>query len=162
MRITSAAYLRTALKRHCTEDQIERAIASSPAAAGIPLKVIIEVANTSVAYETSKVTGFSTLAGIPRGLAMIGTVPANLAQYMWHMLRIAQKLAYIYSWPDLFADDGDDVDEATETMLILSSVLCSGYSWPSEAWQELRGCSPRAWPKSYRSKHSPRGLSTRS
>lgn len=119
VRINRAAYLRTALKRHCTEDQIASAITNSPAAAGIPLKVITEVANTSIAYETSKVTGLSTLAGIPGGLAMIGTVPADLAQYMGHMLRIAQKLAYIYSWPDLFADDGEDVDEATENMLTL-------------------------------------------
>lgn len=119
VRISRAAYLRTALKRHCTEEQIERAITDSPAAAGIPLKVIAEVANTSIAYETSKVTGLSALAGIPGGLAMIGTVPADLAQYMGHMLRIAQKLAYIYSWPDLFADDGEEVDEATESMLIL-------------------------------------------
>lgn len=119
VRINRAAYLRTALKRHCTEEQIERAIADSPAAAGIPLKVIAEVANTSIAYETSKVTGLSTLAGIPGGLAMIGTVPADLAQYMGHLLRIAQKLAYIYSWPDLFADADDDIDEATESMLIL-------------------------------------------
>ena len=119
VRISRAAYLRTALKRHCTEEQIKRAIAESPAAAGIPLKVIAEIANTSIAYETSKVTGISTVAGIPGGLAMIGTVPADLAQYLGHMLRIAQKLAYIYSWPDLFADDGDEIDEATESMLIL-------------------------------------------
>lgn len=96
-RISRAVYLRTALKRHCTEEQVERAIAESPAAAGIPLKVITEVANTSIAYETSKVTGLSTLAGIPGGLAMVGTVPADLVQYMGHMLRIAQKLAYIDS-----------------------------------------------------------------
>lgn len=119
VRINRAAYLRTALKRHCTEEQIKRAIADSPAAAGIPLKVIAEIANTSIAYETSKVTGLSTLAGLPGGLAMIGTVPADLAQYMGHLLRIAQKLAYIYSWPDLFADADDEIDEATESMLIL-------------------------------------------
>jgi hypothetical protein len=119
VRINRAAYLRTALKRHCTDEQIKRAIADSPAAAGIPLKVIAEAANTSIAYETSKATGLSTLAGIPGGLAMVGTVPADLAQYMGHMLRIAQKLAYIYSWPDLFAEEGEEVDEATESMLIL-------------------------------------------
>ena len=119
VRINRAAYLRTALKRHCTEEQINRAIADSPAAAGIPLKVIAEIANTSIAYETSKVTGLSTLSGIPGGLAMIGTVPADLAQYLGHMLRISQKLAYIYSWPDLFTDAGDEIDEATQSMLIL-------------------------------------------
>lgn len=117
VRINRAAYLRTALKRYCTDDQIERAISETPAAAGIPLQTIHEAANASVGYETTKVTGLSAIAGIPGGLAMIGTVPADLAQYMGHMLRISQKLAYIYGWPDLF--DGEDLDEATESMLIL-------------------------------------------
>lgn len=119
VRINRASYLRTALKRHCTEEQIERAIAESPAAAGIPLQLLDEIASTSISYETSKVTGLSALAGIPGGFAMIGTVPADLAQYMGHMLRISQKLAYIYGWPDLFADDGEELDEATESILIL-------------------------------------------
>jgi hypothetical protein len=119
VRINRTTYLRTALKRHCTEEQIEKAIAEGPAAAGISPKIITEAANTSIAYETSKATGLSTLAGIPGGLAMIGTVPADLVQYMGHMLRISQKLAYVYSWPDLFSDDGEEIDEATEGMLIL-------------------------------------------
>lgn len=119
VRINRANYLRVALKRHCTEEQIERAIADSPAAAGISLAVIAEVAKTSITYETSKVTGISTAAGIPGGFALIGTVPADMAQYVGHMLRIAQKLAYIYSWPDLFVSDGDEIDEATESILTL-------------------------------------------
>src|SRR5690606_31384603 len=98
---------------------------TSPAAAGIPMRVITEVANTSITYETTKVSGISAVAGLPGGLAMIGTVPADLAQYMGHMLRIAQKLAYIYSWPDLFAE-GDELDEATESVLTLFVGVMSG------------------------------------
>lgn len=119
VRINRESYLRTALKRYCTTEQIDRAVAASPAEAGITLKVITDVANTSIAYETSKVTGISTVAGIPGGLAMIGTVPADLAQYLGHMLRIVQKLAYIYSWPDLFGDESEEIDEATEGILTL-------------------------------------------
>lgn len=118
VRINRAAYLRAALKRYCTAEQIEAAVAATPAIAGIPLSVITQAANTSIKYETSKVTGLSTVAGIPGGLALIGTVPADLAQYMGHMLRVAQKLAYLYSWPDLFAD-GEELDEATESILTL-------------------------------------------
>lgn len=120
VRINRGAYLRSALKRHCPDEQIDQAVAQSPAAAGIPLDVITEVANTSIKYETSKATGASALAGIPGGIAVFGAVPADLAQYIGHMLRIAQKLAYIYSWPDLFADAvDDDIDEATESILTL-------------------------------------------
>lgn len=119
VRIDRAAYLRSALSRHCSNAQIEHAITESPAAAGIPPKVISEAARTSIKFETGKVTGVSTLAGIPGGLALVGTVPADLVQYFGHVLRIAQKLAYIYSWPDLFSDDGDGLDEATEGILTL-------------------------------------------
>ncbi|MFC6418447.1 hypothetical protein [Sanguibacter inulinus] len=119
VRIDRETYLRAALKRHCTAEQIDRAVAESPAAAGVSLKVITEVANGSITYETSKVTGISALAGLPGGLAMLGTVPADLVQYVGHMLRVAQKLAYIYSWPDLFAGDGEEIDEATEGILTL-------------------------------------------
>jgi len=117
VRIDRRAYLRAALRRHCTRTQIEQAIATTPAAAGIPLEVITAVANTSIAFETSKAAGLSAAAGLPGGLVMIGTVPADAAQYIGHMLRIAQKLAYVYSWPDLF--DGDDLDEATAAILTL-------------------------------------------
>ncbi|GHG41683.1 hypothetical protein GCM10012320_04280 [Sinomonas cellulolyticus] len=119
VRINRAAYLRAALKRYCPAEQIERAIAYSPAGAGVPLEVITEIANTSIAFEASKVAGISTLAGLPGGFAMIGTVPADLLQYFGHVIRTAQKLAYIYSWPDLFADDDQELDEATESILTL-------------------------------------------
>ena len=119
VRINRAAYLRSALKRHCTEDQIREAITTSPAAAGVPRSVIDEVANTSIAFETSKVSALSAAAGIPGGFGMLASVPADIAQYVGHMLRIAQKLAYIYSWPDLFDGDDDGLDEATEGILTL-------------------------------------------
>lgn len=119
VRIDRASYLRTALTRFCTDEQIDTAIAESPAAAGIPLSTITEVANSAITLETSRVTSASTLAGIPGGFAMLGTVPADLAQYLGHMLRITQKLAYIYSWPDLFDGDSGEVDDATAGMLTL-------------------------------------------
>ncbi|WP_087510311.1 hypothetical protein [Cellulomonas iranensis] len=119
VRIDRAVYLRAALARYCDEAQIETAVVRSPAVAGVPNHVVRAVAQTSIAYETSKVTGLSALAGVPGGLAVLGTVPADAAQYVGHMLRIAQKLAYIYSWPDLFDDGGGDLDEATEGILTL-------------------------------------------
>lgn len=91
----------------------------TPAAAGIPLDVLDRVANESIRYETAKVSALSAAAGIPGFIAMPATVPADLAQYVGHMLRIAQKLAYLYSWPDLFSVDNDDLDDATKGVLTL-------------------------------------------
>ncbi|MGW1986513.1 hypothetical protein ACWCPJ_29295 [Streptomyces collinus] len=119
VRIHREAYLQTALARHCTEDEIRRAIEETPAAAGITVDVLEKAANDSIRYETAKVSALSAAAGIPGILALPATVPADLAQYVGHMLRIAQKLAYLYSWPELFSDEGDDVDDATVGVLTL-------------------------------------------
>ncbi|MTE21669.1 hypothetical protein F0L17_21645 [Streptomyces sp. TRM43335] len=119
VRIQREAYLRTALARHCTEDEIRRAIEETPAAAGIAVDVLEKAANDSIRYETAKVSALSAAAGIPGILALPATVPADTAQYVGHMLRIAQKLAYLYSWPDLFSDEGDGVDDATKGVLTL-------------------------------------------
>jgi hypothetical protein len=119
VRIQREAYLRSALARHCSEEEIRRATEESPAAAGITVEVLDKVANDSIRYETAKVSALSAAAGIPGILALPATVPADMAQYVGHMLRIAQKLAYLYSWPDLFSDEGDEADDATIGVLTL-------------------------------------------
>jgi hypothetical protein len=118
VRINREAYLRKALARYCSEDEIRRAIEETPATAGIPLEVLDRAANDSIGYEAAKASALSAAAGLPGLLFLPTTVPADVAQYFGHMLRIAQKLAYLYSWPDLF-DDGDDLDDATMGVLTL-------------------------------------------
>ncbi|MFJ9564826.1 hypothetical protein ACIRQQ_32920 [Streptomyces fuscichromogenes] len=119
VRIHREAYLRSALARHCSEDELRIAIEETPAAAGIPIDLLDKAANDSIRYETAKVSALSAAAGMPGVFALPATVPADMAQYFGHMLRIAQKLAYLYSWPDLFSDDGDDIDDATMGVLTL-------------------------------------------
>lgn len=119
VRIDREAYLRSALARRCSEEQIRRAIEETPAAAGIPVDLLDKVAGESIRYETAKVSALSAAAGVPGVLALPATVPADAAQYVGHMLRISQKLAYLYSWPDLFSEEGDGVDDATKSMLTL-------------------------------------------
>lgn len=119
VRINRASYLRKALSRHCSVEQVELAIAETPAFAGIPLDVLSNAANDSIRLEATRVTALAAAAGVPGGLALIGTIPADMAQTLAHVLRIAQKIAYLYSWPDLFDDDGDELDDSTANMLTL-------------------------------------------
>ena len=60
----------------------------------------------------------STAAGIPGGLAMAATMPADIAQYYWHVLVVAQKLGYLYGWPDLLDEKGQ-ITEGTRNVLTL-------------------------------------------
>ena len=60
----------------------------------------------------------STAAGIPGGLVMAATMPADIAQYYWHVLVVAQKLGYLYGWPDLLDEKGQ-ITEGTRNVLTL-------------------------------------------
>ena len=66
----------------------------------------------------AKATVASTAAGIPGGLVMAATMPADIAQYYWHVLVVAQKLGYLYGWPDLL-DEKEQITEGTRNVLTL-------------------------------------------
>ena len=66
----------------------------------------------------AKATVASTAAGIPGGLVMAATMPADIAQYYWHVLVVAQKFGYLYGWPDLL-DEKEQITEGTRNVLTL-------------------------------------------
>jgi hypothetical protein len=137
VRIHRAAYLRSALGAHCAAEIVEQAIATSPADAGVGLDLLVKAADDSIRLETIKVTAISTAAGLPGGFAMIAAVPADAAQMLAHMLRVAQKLAYLYSWPELFSDDGVEPDDATQSLLTLFIGVMFGATAAGEAVQKV-------------------------
>jgi hypothetical protein len=139
VRIDREAYLRKALARHSSEEQIRRAVEETPAAAGIPLDVLDKAANDSIKYEAAKVSTLSAAAGIPGLLFLPATVPADAAQHFGHLLRIAQKLAYLYSWPDLFSHDSDGLDDATEGILTLFFGVMFGTQQANAAVGKVAG-----------------------
>ncbi|WP_033510581.1 hypothetical protein, partial [Bifidobacterium magnum] len=126
VKINRASFLRGAFRNHFDEETIERAIESTPAKAGIHVDELDPIAKGAINYEALKTISLSAAAGIPGGLAMIGTVPGDVLQYFAHVLRIVQKLAYLYGWPDFFElnedrieFNEDKIDDATKNEIIL-------------------------------------------
>lgn len=81
-------------------------------------EVIERAARGVINSHLTTATVTSTAAGIPGGLAMAATMPADIAQYYWHVLVVAQKLGYLYGWPDLLDDKGQ-ITEGTRNVLTL-------------------------------------------
>lgn len=86
-------------------------------------EIIEKVAKDVINGQTIKVTTISTIAGIPGGYAMIGTIPADLMQYYFHVLVLAQKLGYIYGWPDLLEEDGGMGEGARNVLTLFVGVM---------------------------------------
>lgn len=123
IRIDRAAFLQKELQNKCTQDVIDEAITHNPLHAKIPLEVIDKIADEVIKYERACVSGISTALGMPGGVAMVATIPADIAQYYGYMLRATQKLMYLYGFPAIDVEEkGQTFD--TETMNVL--IICMG------------------------------------
>ena len=128
-------FLRAQLRPYCTEEQIEEAIDSRPAQAGIQPAVIDLLADSCIRSHVLRASGTSFAAGLPGGFAMAATIPADLVQLHWNALLLAQKLAYLYGWPDLL--ENGEVDEQTELELTLLFGTMTGVAAADRGLAEL-------------------------
>lgn len=110
------------------------------------LAVINKVANNIISNHTTKATSISALAGIPGGFAMLGTIPADLAQYYWHFLVMAQKLAYIYGWPDL-RDENNNLGDGAQQILTIFVAVGLGVEGASKLIQNIAKVAAEYWAK---------------
>ena len=83
---------------------IEKIIEVGPVEAGCPQGVLRSMANKIITRRTSESSIASFAAGLPGGLAMAATIPADTLQYYGVMLRMAQELTYLYGAKDLWKD----------------------------------------------------------
>lgn len=67
---------------------------------------------------------------------MIETIPADLAQFYGHVLVSAQKLGYIYGWPDLL-DENQNVTEGTRNVLTFFVGVMFGTQTTTKAITEI-------------------------
>lgn len=123
IRVDRSQFLRKEFVKKYPQDVLEHMVAQTPMYAGISLTEIDKVADEVIKFERICVSGISTALGAPGGVAMAATIPADITQYYGYMLRTAQKLLYLYGFPEIGTrEEGQPLD--TETMNIL--IVCLG------------------------------------
>jgi hypothetical protein len=105
VRVNREDFLRKQLSKHISEKKLKQAIATTPSKAGITHQTIRQLASASIKWHRAGVSAVSFASGLPGGWWLVATAPADLTQFFWHILVVLQKLAYLYGWPDFFADD---------------------------------------------------------
>lgn len=123
IRIQREDFLRAEFMKKFPKDTIEKAIASTPAQSGIPIEDINEIADQVIQYERNCVSGISAALAVPGGFSMVATIPTDIVQYYGYMLRAAQKLMYLYGFPEIDTNENNQKFDS-ETLNIL--ILCLG------------------------------------
>lgn len=129
-------FLTKNLSKLCTQKQLQKAVTEGTLHTDIPIATLDSLANAVINAETLKVTAISAAAGMPGGIAMAATIPADLAQFYGFVIRTAQELAYIYGWGELFTESSE-LDANTQSQLILFIGVMSGVGAANKAVTKL-------------------------
>lgn len=118
--ISRSDFLTKELSKKFPAKTVEKAILTTPAEAGIPTSQINKIADSVISFERNCVTGISAALGTTGGVAMVATIPADIIQYYGYMLRAAQKLMYLYGFPEIETKENEHgLDSETLNVLIL-------------------------------------------
>jgi len=138
VKVDRTDFLTKNLSKLCTPLQVQKAITEGTLHADIPIEILDSLANAVINAETLKVTAISAAAGLPGGIAMAATIPADLAQFYGFVIRIAQELAYIYGWEEIFTESSE-IDAGTESQLTLFIGVMFGVGAANVAVAKLFG-----------------------
>ncbi len=106
---------------------MQRIIDLGPIEAGCARETLAHMADKLIFMRTGASSAASFAMGLPGGLAMGATIPADTLQFFGMSLRLAQELAYLYGAQDLWID-GEIDDEAVRGQLILYCGVMFGVS----------------------------------
>lgn len=121
-------FLRKQFMKNYANDVIQDAVKFNPAHAGITVEEIDNIADQVIQYERNCVNGISLALGAPGGVAMVATLPTDIAQYYGYMLRAIQKLLYLYGFPEINVENGVNIDDETMNLI----TLCLGVMYGVE------------------------------
>jgi len=121
--VNREAFLRAEFKKHYPAEVIDVIVEHNPAYANIPMDTIDKLADDVIKYERNFVSGISAALGVPGGAAMLATIPTDIMQYYAYMLRAAQKLMYLYGFPEIEIKEREQVFDS-ETINTL--IVCLG------------------------------------
>ena len=68
-------------------------------------------------------SAISFATGIPGGLAMAATIPADIARFYGYSLKLAQEISYIYGYHDLWNNQDELTEEAKNTLILYLGIM---------------------------------------
>ena len=131
--IKREAFLRKALHKRVSEAMIQDAILHTPSHAGIPRRKIDQIADHVIHQERNLAAGTSAALGAPGGLAMVATIPADVLQVYGYLIRTAQKLLYLYGFPEI---NVNETEEGFDPQTVNLLTLCLGVMYGTEGVPE--------------------------
>lgn len=102
---------------------INLAIETDPITAGIAVEKLDKIAKSLIKKRTENTSIASFAAGIPGGIAMAATIPADTIQFLTTAIKLAQELVYLYGYGEIGNKSQLDEDIKRELIIYLGVML---------------------------------------
>lgn len=122
VKVNRELFLRERFQKE-SKELVDQIVELGPVDAQISQDTLRKMAKRLINERTLVSTGASFAAGLPGGLAMTATIPADMLQYYGVALRMAQELAYLYGEGDLWNGDFLDNDKVTNQLILYCGVM---------------------------------------
>ena len=129
-------FLSDAIGEYVSADAAQKAAELGTDKAGIRRKLIDTIADQVISSEVTKASGLSVGAG-----STWATLPADIIQYFGFVVRIVQKLAYLYGYPEfnLYNDEETMDEDALDDLTYLIAVMFGAEEQDEKAVGEKMG-----------------------
>ncbi|MBP5450076.1 MAG: hypothetical protein J6Y01_08190 [Spirochaetales bacterium] len=120
-KVNRSAFLRKELIKYYKEDDFQEIIRNGIKNSPAQKEDIDKIAKSVINAHTIAATGISFATGLPGGWWMAGTIPADLTQFYYQVIVVAQKLAFLYGWPSF--DEEQPSDEFLGLLTLFIGIM---------------------------------------
>lgn len=123
VKVDRREFLAQSFSKHVPASQLVTIVEKGPIEANVPLTLIKKIAKRNIANQTMKSSSASFAAGLPGGIGLAATIPADTAQFFGFSLRLAQETGYLYGYDDFWEDGELDVDRVNGDLVLFLGVM---------------------------------------
>lgn len=102
---------------------VQTVLDMGPVAAGVPQETLALLSRKLILKRTGQSSAASFVAGLPGGLALAATIPADVAQFFGMALHLAQELSYLYGADDLWQGGKLDDERVMNQLLLYCGAM---------------------------------------
>ena len=81
------------------------------------------IASNVIKSNVLQSSSISFASGLPGGIAIAATIPADMAQFYGYSLKLAQEISYVYGYQNIWANQGELTEDAKNTLILYLGIM---------------------------------------
>lgn len=122
VKVNREAFLKEQFK-DLSKEEIACIVEKGPVDAGQSREALAKKASRIIKERTAVSSAASLVAGLPGGMAVLATLPADIVQFYAVALRMAQELVYLYGEKDLWCEATDNYEHVNNQLILYCGVM---------------------------------------